>query len=60
MPLQPFPIAKAEHMTNQPHVNIVNVPPFVQTLVRPAHMRKVRLRIGTEENDKGCFNIVNM
>ena len=49
MPLQPFPIAKAEHMTNQPHVNIVNVPPFVQTLVRPAHMRKVRLRIGTEK-----------
>ena len=48
MPLQPFPIVRAEHMTNQLHVNIVIVPPFVQTLARPAHMRKERLRNGTE------------
>ena len=48
MPLQPFPIVRAEHMTNQPHVNIVILPPFVQTLARPAHMRKERLQNDTE------------
>ena len=48
MPLQPFPIVRAEHMTNQPHVNIIIVPLFVQTLARPAHMRKERLQNGTE------------
>ena len=59
MPLQPFPIVRAEHMTNQPHVNIIIVPLFVQTLARPAHMRKERLQNGTK-NDNGCFNIVHM
>ena len=48
MPLQPFPIVRAEHMTNQPHVNIIIVPLFVQTLARPAHMRKELLQNGTE------------
>ena len=59
MHLQPFPIVREEHMTNQLHVNIVIVPPFVQTLARPAHMRKERLRNGTETMD-GCFNMVYM
>lgn len=48
MPSQPFPTVRAEHMTNQPHVNIVIVPPFVQKLARPAHMRKERLQNDTE------------